>query len=305
MERTLSELILEIHSQSKVNAPDEFRKWAVNFCLENFGVTLFVWLESPEHKSINSSHLFISGIENSIADKIKKCIQPEVEQSSSPLNEIDYLPLQTESLLSDLISQVEPSLSAFEESSLTLPYSRIKNTLFLAMGEDKSSSLPLDYLHKIIHHLIEAYDASFLLYFSQLSGSPAIALVDRKGVILHCHYSFSENLYGYQTDTSFDNSTLKTLMHSRFVKFENGYVKLAGLYNELFVLVAVKHNKMSEKLTTKELSISYQYSKGLTYKEVGKIMGISPSTVNKHLNNVYQKLAVGNKHKLLEIFEHG
>ncbi|MFY0677826.1 MAG: helix-turn-helix transcriptional regulator [Neptuniibacter sp.] len=304
MEHTLSQLILEIHAQSKIKAPDEFRQWVVGFCTEHFGVNLCVWLESPENQTINSNHLFISGTEKDLEEQIKLLIQSELEQSSALLSEIDFLPSHAEKFLGDLVGQVIPKVSLSIERSITLHTSRIKNTLFLSICEENLVQFSLDDLHKIIPHLIEAYDASFLLYFSRLCGSHSLAIVDRKGMVLHSHYSFSENLHGYETDTLFNYSSIEILQDCRFIKFEQGYVKLAGIYNGLIVLAAVRHNKMSEKLTTKELSIAYQYSKGLTYKEVGKLMGISPSTVNNHLNNIYQKLAVNNKNKLLEVFEH-
>ena len=49
------------------------------------------------------------------------------------------------------------------------------------------------------------------------------------------------------------------------------------------------------KLTTWEFEILEHLSKGLNYNEIADNLIISPSTVRKHIENIYKKLQVHNK----------
>ncbi|SFA78395.1 response regulator transcription factor [Algoriphagus aquimarinus] len=49
------------------------------------------------------------------------------------------------------------------------------------------------------------------------------------------------------------------------------------------------------KLTTREIEILEQTSKGLNYNQIGENLFISPKTVRKHTENIYQKLQVHSK----------
>jgi DNA-binding NarL/FixJ family response regulator len=48
-------------------------------------------------------------------------------------------------------------------------------------------------------------------------------------------------------------------------------------------------------LTAREIEILEQTSKGLNYNQIGENLFISPKTVRKHLENIYQKLQVHSK----------
>jgi len=53
--------------------------------------------------------------------------------------------------------------------------------------------------------------------------------------------------------------------------------------------------KLVEGLTDRELEILNSAARGLTNKEIGKVLFISDRTVQGHLQNVYQKLGVGTR----------
>ena len=48
-------------------------------------------------------------------------------------------------------------------------------------------------------------------------------------------------------------------------------------------------------LTPKEKEVMMLLRKGLSYKGIAKIQGVSPETIKKHLKNIYRKLQVQNK----------
>lgn len=53
--------------------------------------------------------------------------------------------------------------------------------------------------------------------------------------------------------------------------------------------------KEEVNLTTREIEILEQTSKGLTYTQIGENLFISPKTVRKHIENIYGKLQVHSK----------
>lgn len=55
-------------------------------------------------------------------------------------------------------------------------------------------------------------------------------------------------------------------------------------------------NEQAENpLSTREIEVLTQLSKGLNYQEIAENLIISPSTVRKHIENIYKKLQVRNK----------
>lgn len=49
------------------------------------------------------------------------------------------------------------------------------------------------------------------------------------------------------------------------------------------------------KLSTREIDVLEQLSKGLSYTQIAENLFLSPSTVRKHIENIYKKLQVHNK----------
>lgn len=56
-----------------------------------------------------------------------------------------------------------------------------------------------------------------------------------------------------------------------------------------------EEKKEEISLTVREVEILEQTSKGLNYNQIGENLFISPKTVRKHLENIYQKLQVHSK----------
>lgn len=54
------------------------------------------------------------------------------------------------------------------------------------------------------------------------------------------------------------------------------------------------------KLTSREIEVLEQLSKGLNYNQIADNLVLSPSTVRKHIENIYTKLQVHNKLEAIE-----
>lgn len=57
----------------------------------------------------------------------------------------------------------------------------------------------------------------------------------------------------------------------------------------------MKLDENQEALSKRETEVLTQLSKGFDYKQIAENLFISPSTVRKHIENIYQKLQVHNK----------
>lgn len=60
---------------------------------------------------------------------------------------------------------------------------------------------------------------------------------------------------------------------------------------------SIEHQKDQEdlKLTNREIDVLEQLAKGLNYVTIAENLFVSPSTVRKHIENIYKKLQVHNK----------
>jgi DNA-binding CsgD family transcriptional regulator len=68
--------------------------------------------------------------------------------------------------------------------------------------------------------------------------------------------------------------------------------------NDLILLQARSKNGL-DKLTFREKEVAESYTAGLTYKEIAAELGVSPSTVLRHLESIFQKLEVSSKVELV------
>ena len=59
------------------------------------------------------------------------------------------------------------------------------------------------------------------------------------------------------------------------------------------------YQDVTANLTTRENDVVNELLKGLTYKEIAAVLGISASTVNDHLKNIYVKMEVRTKSELI------
>ena len=59
------------------------------------------------------------------------------------------------------------------------------------------------------------------------------------------------------------------------------------------------YEDVTAHLTTRENGVVNELLKGLTYKEIAAVLGISASTVNDHLKNIYVKMEVRTKSELI------
>jgi len=73
---------------------------------------------------------------------------------------------------------------------------------------------------------------------------------------------------------------------------------LVWMAPEVQALFADRQSSCGKELTTRELEIVRYVTSGMRNAQVGELLGISESTVKKHLNNIFQKLGVRDRLEL-------
>ncbi len=71
-----------------------------------------------------------------------------------------------------------------------------------------------------------------------------------------------------------------------------------SIARRLLELISKKTNRENSdlpELTTRENELLRHLSKGLYYKEIAEIMGITTGTVKQHIHRIYDKLQVSNR----------
>ncbi|MDA8173328.1 MAG: response regulator transcription factor [Nitrospiraceae bacterium] len=63
----------------------------------------------------------------------------------------------------------------------------------------------------------------------------------------------------------------------------------------LVIVMAGSRNIERESLTHRETEVLVYLVKGLTNKEIAEVIGVSPGTVNTHLDNLYRKLGCSSR----------
>ncbi|MDA8155913.1 MAG: response regulator transcription factor [Actinomycetota bacterium] len=72
-------------------------------------------------------------------------------------------------------------------------------------------------------------------------------------------------------------------------------MELTRLPGGALVIVLAGSRNTHESLTPKETEVLVYLVKGLTNKEIAGVMGVSPGTVNTHLDNLYRKLGCSSR----------
>ena len=72
-------------------------------------------------------------------------------------------------------------------------------------------------------------------------------------------------------------------------------VHLGGSYLPQWIATRISERKFQSTLTRRELEILEMVSKGLTNKEIGRAIQVSPLTVRNHVRHIIAKLEVGDR----------
>lgn len=161
----------------------------------------------------------------------------------------------------------------------------------------------------LVPHMIEAMRINL---FSQLHNSldhssGALAICDSFGMIYETTPRFPEVMRevwpawsGPRLALPFDSlqgeAAIRWATHG--LKFE------ATPCRDLF-LISVAREDVLDRLSRRQLQVAEMLVKGKRYKDISRELGISPSTVTNHVNQIHARLEIDGREALIRLFDRG
>lgn len=155
------------------------------------------------------------------------------------------------------------------------------------------------------YHLAQAYSHVFFLHLTRPKSKErhkVSAVVDKEGTLHEAEPAFIDLLERHfphwkGMDLPFELHTYE----DRYL-MGNLYISVRPMA-DLF-LVRMREQGPLDELTPREREVVFAVCKGLSHKEIGRQLGLAPTTVSSHLYRAYGKLGVESRSALARIVHH-
>lgn len=158
-------------------------------------------------------------------------------------------------------------------------------------------------LAMLMPHVREAFRINRALFSQQValtSTEPlgGFCIFDAAGMIVYHDTPFEHFMRGVSPD--FEGFKLPLRLRDVFCKQRQpcqalGHLLLQARWVGHFCFLSARPRNRLDALTPREQAVAQFYGTGLTYKEIGAELAISPATVRRHIEAVYAKLSIQNK----------
>jgi DNA-binding CsgD family transcriptional regulator len=191
--------------------------------------------------------------------------------------------------------------------AITLPYCPKHGNLGLSLrrADAKWAYLPADThtLEVLMPHVQESFRINRALFTQQVELSSAepiggFCIFDASGVIVFHDNPFEHFMRdGFPEYEGFKipHRLLQTVLNKQQHRQAIGNLLIQASWVGLFCFLSVRPSNRLDVLTPREHAVAQFYGTGLTYKEIGQELAISPATVRRHIEAAYGKLNVKNK----------
>ncbi len=157
-------------------------------------------------------------------------------------------------------------------------------------------------LARLTYHLIHA--ARYALFLHLQLNQPQqehllSAICDRHGYYYETQSGFIDLMEAHFPDRESTRLPIDIPLES--TSYSNQLVIHCKPMGDLYLIQARPSNPL-DHLTDREQEIVHWICKGLTFKEVGRQLGVAPSTVSNHLYRIYGKLGVNSRTELAKLF---
>ncbi len=159
-------------------------------------------------------------------------------------------------------------------------------------------------IHEIAgYHMLEAYSHAFFLHLTRpktTASSRIAAVVDSEGVPHEVQPGFLDllekkfpgGLKGLQLPFELRPNESRYQINGLCIKVK----PLADLF-----LVKIWEEGPLDTLTEREREVVFGVCRGLSHKEIGRVIGLAPTTVSSHLYRAYKKLGVESRSALARL----
>lgn len=167
-------------------------------------------------------------------------------------------------------------------------------------AEEKAAWSPMAY------HLSKAATHAFFLHLTRPATettTASAAVCDRHGMFHEVEPRFLDLLDEHFPDREY--GTLPFELPGAADSFTIG--ELAVETSDLTDLVLVRIRNLSpiDQLTRRERQVVENVCQGLSHKEIGRVLGLAPTTVSSHLYRAYDKLGVSSRSALARLVRAG
>lgn len=159
-----------------------------------------------------------------------------------------------------------------------------------------------DLLQRMVYHLVNAASQACFLHLEQKSDHSkniALAICDRHGLFFEVQPYFLRLLKDYFPQHSLgrlpfelNNSTESSLPTGLQIKTE-------PLGDVIFI--SLWETSPLDLLSQKELAVVETITRGLSFKQAARELGVAPSTVSNHLYKIYRKLNISSRSELADM----
>lgn len=320
LETEVNQLLLRLYREAKGRPADQFKGWAIAQLQDLVGFDSAFWFEGYPGTRVQTHTEFLFNMPeemmvNYFAEGIAEedfLLQATLAQPGTTINTRDLMP--REELVRLRAYQEHCRHFGMEHAmSTTLVDDRLGlHTFFSVFQSDPER--PFGERERRIKeiaspHMVEAFRTSLFFHLSRLdldegAASQGLALVDQGGVVYQATDRFTDllvRLWPEWEGPRLPDELLRELPVSGRIRLRGllFVTQLAG--SDLLMLRAREPDRL-DRLSPSERRVAAAVASGLSYKETGAQLGLSPSTVTNHLNRVYRKLGIANKVELAEQF---
>ena len=290
--------------------PAQFRRWALSELRELLCFDAAIWSNGHVDNQRFYSHTLVNlddALPQELADSIainpiaqmvianpgkaisNQDVVPDEDFYQSTIYKKRFQPRGIEQVLSSVHQDQRSGLFTL----LTL-YRMDRNAPFT----EQEKSLQ----QRVLYHLLNASSHAFFTHLQQAKHAHSARALCDSGSVLHEVQPLFIDLLAQHAlsvdEMPFDFSTTGIQVSDCGLSGE------VTPLNDLFV-VEIWPTGPLDHLTEREKQVVLAVTQGKTFKEVGRELGVSASTVSNHLYRVYQKLSINSRSELAHLVSHG
>lgn len=158
-------------------------------------------------------------------------------------------------------------------------------------------------LQKLAYHLVNSASHAYFLHLQhQPSKHEALAICDSHGLFFEVQPTFIQLLKTHFPDIALGKLPFELSQKQGTLAQEHLCYELHEL-GDLYC-VALWEKSPFDLLSPREKEVVNAITKGFTFKEAAREIGIAPSTVSNHLYKIYGKLNVSSRSELAQLAKH-
>ena len=177
--------------------------------------------------------------------------------------------------------------------------------LSLRRADAKWAFLPAETqtLEVLMPHVRESFRINRALFSQQVESIATepiggFCIFDASGVIVYHDNPFEHFMRDAFPDYEgfkIPHNLLQNFLNKQQHRQAIGHLLMQASWVGLFCFLSVRPSNKLDVLTQREHAVAQFYGTGLTYKEIGQELSISPATVRRHIESAYGKLNIKNK----------